>query len=280
MKGGLGNQLFQLAFGLYLKKVTNRPIRFGSLGLERWSTHRPIRKFAIQELLNPEEQFGNFAARVTLAWAKSFRNTTSWIFEQNINSVIDDLISPETKCVSGYFQHFRYPDEVWPEMKDRLSRASSEWTCIGCEPNKQIVIHVRLGDYFHSASARSFHGVSHPDYFNNAVQVLRKSLSQESITVVSDDLERAVDLLSACSFYKESDVSLQQSKSPVTDLAIISNASGVVASNSTFSWWGAFFAERFHGSKVVVPQPWFANQKDEPEYLLPPTWKRLKRELL
>ena len=280
LKGGLGNQLFQLAFGLYLKKLTNRPIQFGSLGLERWSTHVPTRKFAIQELLNTEEQCGNFAARVTLAWAKTLRDRTSLIFEQNINSVIDDLISPETKCVSGYFQHFRYPDEVWPEIKDRLSRASSEWASIGRERNKQIVIHVRLGDYFHSASARAFHGVSHPDYYDNAVQFLRTNLAQESITVVSDDLERAKDLLSACSFYKESDISLRQSGSPVTDLAIISNASGVVASNSTFSWWGAFFAERFHGSKVVVPQPWFANQIDDPKYLIPPTWTRLSRELL
>ena len=156
--------------------------------------------------------------------------------------MVDDLISPETKCVSGYFQHFRYPDEVWPEIKDRLSRASSDWASVGREPNKQIVIHVRLGDYFHSASARSFHGVSHPDYFNDAVQFLRTNLAHESITVVSDDLERAADLLSACSFYKEYDVSLQQSESTVTDLAIISNAAGVVASNSTFSWCGAFFA--------------------------------------
>lgn len=280
LKGGLGNQLFQLAFGLHLKKLTSRQIQFGSLGLERWSTRLQTRKFAIHELLNPEEQCGNFAARVTLAWAKSFQNRTSWICEQNINSVIDDLISPKTKCVSGYFQHFRYPDEVWPEIRDRLSKASSEWTAIGREPNNQIVIHVRLGDYFHSASARAFHGLSRPDYFDNAVQFLRANLAQESITVVSDDLGRAADLLSACSFYKKSDVSFQQSENPVTDLAIISNASGVVASNSTFSWWGAFFAERFHGSKVVVPQPWFANQKNEPVCLVPPTWKKLKRELL
>jgi hypothetical protein len=34
------------------------------------------------------------------------------------------------------------------------------------------------------------------------------------------------------------------------------NAARVVASNSSFSWWGAILANRLHGSEIILPNPW------------------------
>ena len=41
-------------------------------------------------------------------------------------------------------------------------------------------------------------------------------------------------------------------------LVIISEADLIISSNSTLSWWGAFFAVK-QGGKAIIPKPFFAN---------------------
>jgi hypothetical protein len=61
------------------------------------------------------------------------------------------------------------------------------------------------------------------------------------------------------------------------DLQFISNAQGVIMSNSSFSWWGAYLAEKKNQATIIYPKPWFAGNFPDPQYFFRSNWKSLNR---
>jgi hypothetical protein len=59
----------------------------------------------------------------------------------------------------------------------------------------------------------------------------------------------------------------------MVDLLLLMNADVVIASNSSFSWWGAWLNER-PGLQVIAPEHWlgFAAGAEEPSGVIPPDW--------
>jgi hypothetical protein len=59
---------------------------------------------------------------------------------------------------------------------------------------------------------------------------------------------------------------------PIESMVLMSNASKIAISNSTFSWWAAKLAPPT--TSVYAPSKWFEHRTD-PRDLIPTSWKRV-----
>ena len=65
---------------------------------------------------------------------------------------------------------------------------------------------------------------------------------------------------------------ISEGNSSYHDLYLMTQCSDFIIANSTYSWWGAYLADR---GKVIVPNKWFGpnNSDKSTEDLYPPHWK-------
>lgn len=131
---------------------------------------------------------------------------------------------------------------------------------------KCVSMHVRRGDYL---QLTHFHPVLPADYYHKALKQLPDF---DKILVFTNDIEWCYQNLidSRIVFLEEKDW---------ISMYMMSYCQYHVVANSSFSWWGARFAELFYPEKdikIVYPQNWFGpgvseNLKD----LIPVRWECL-----
>jgi hypothetical protein len=168
----------------------------------------------------------------------------------------------QPKVITGFFQDFKWAEESYSKLNEILTAMTvhNDNSQHGKEiPSKYQVFHYRGGDYIrHPANF----GVLAREYY------LRNMDKELPVVVVTDSLEIAKE--------KFKDIRnihfIDPSKSSAWEaIYIISRASHVVCSNSTLSWWGAFFAMK-SGGIAVLPVPFFANKN--PVQLYHPEFKQ------
>lgn len=190
---------------------------------------------------------------------------------------MDDALShiaPGTSLLFGFFQRAEYVSEVWPQMHAYLDRHALTRGLLSSPRQEVIAVHMRLGDYMTNASAARTHGVVDPMYYRRAVETLIADGGLPSkVLLISDDPREARARLAGTGLASNVEVSVSTGTSPWDDLAQISSASGVVMSNSSFSWWGAFLAERRFGARVVYPNRWYVGGRCDSNPLTLPTWR-------
>jgi hypothetical protein len=277
LQGGLGNQLFELAAGLALAARTGRRIVFNDHWLNHPAPGETPRHYALDGLLTAAElahsPMPRAASRLDIMLRRRVRERTA----------DDDALSRvrrRTNLVAGYFQRLGYVDEVWNELARRLRTSAQErHTRLVASVSKACygAVHYRLGDYVHNAHASDFHGVTPPSYFAALIAEHRNERGLDEWWVVSDEPEVAIELIGRDARLPR-DVRLSVGGSDEwDDLATLSGATVLGISNSSFSWWAGYVAERERSAHVVAPRPWFADAATREPPLFPPTWQRLER---
>jgi hypothetical protein len=138
--------------------------------------------------------------------------------------------TPDNTIINGYFGSKHY----FSHCED-LIRHYFEMEEI-CQAFKDcIIIHFR--DYQKNPMMYSLPG----NYYKNAL----KLLPEKKILVVTNDIDTASKILNIKADYT--------SNLPIVDFYICANADYFIASNSTFSWWGAYLSR----AKTIVPNKWF-----------------------
>jgi hypothetical protein len=104
------------------------------------------------------------------------------------------------------------------------------------------VIHIRRGDY-----SESKFGLLHFGFY------LHSLAENLPLVVCTDD----TSLISEIESYFQPEVIFSPSNSSAWEsIAVISNASYIIGSNSTFSWWASVVGAS-RGAIVIAPEPWF-----------------------
>ena len=275
--GGLGNQLFQYAAGIYTQRFLLKNPRYSLSGFS--STKNTPRSYMLGNLLTHEERVSQGRLKLAMFKLSSLVFPSIWVSEKELSDFPLERVDKKSKVLLGYFQRLIYVEAVAPEIIHSLSRSSVFAQMFSMPVTNDIAVHIRFGDYLTNSETKNFHGLSAMSYYVQAVRTLQLSHSYDKVVIFSDNRQKAFADFTEEYGLGGLPVSVSTGTSEYDDLAEISSSKGIVISNSTFSWWAAWIGTQLHGCNVVAPRPWFANPTAADDNLLPDEWTVLNREL-
>ena len=140
-----------------------------------------------------------------------------------------------------YFKHiekqirkdFTFKDDIKNECDDLIKQFTNP-----------IALHIRRGDFV-------WNNKNHPplslDYYKSALELFD---SDREVIIFSDDTEWCKEQ----ELFADDRFAVAEGGDQFYDLCLMSMCDDFIIANSTFSWWGAWLANR---GKVVAPKNWF-----------------------
>lgn len=262
-EGGLGNQLFQYAFGVYVKN------KFPDIDLVLdFSNYHKNNEFGLKNFRLPDYKYVHYYS----AYTRLGRIISRYVSKVRRNVMYTRTISPEDSiefyslpkledrtCLKGFWQNSRYYLETQKYLQSLLKIQNPSKDFLQAiqkiAGNNFCAIHVRRGDYatFYDNS------ILPPEYYDKAIQVL----DEEDIhfLIFSDDIKWCKEHFGKDNFEYISDIGEFKD---YEELMIMSECSYHIIANSSFSWWGAYLS---NSKKVVCP---YYSRWDERFYM--PSW--------
>ena len=274
LQGGLGNQLWQLAFAHKLARNSSVTLVYisnlltSNSHLERGvEVLRHILKKCKHKIQIEEHDFRNPCSRLRFVpeskYAKFLGNPTQFLDSSNFSS--EELISMDctqaTKFI-GFFQSLNFlsneVSSVLIELDDSFRSDSLPKKFKDYSYNN--FIHVRGGDYL-DVKHRNTLGLLSFEYYKKLIESLDLELSKDFV-VFSDDLRRVKDVFPNLA---DNQILAQENFSEYESLFLMSRASTACIANSSFSWWGGKLAQE-RGGRLVAPYPWSKIEEVTGEY--------------
>ena len=302
---GLGNQLFQYAFGRATAArhgttlaVDNTWYRTNQGGDKRGTVARRFKldAFQIEAPIATRRDMAYHRPAKTPAgrvWDKVLRLGSSRMANQMYEKGM--WYQPEklegagpSACVIGYWQCERYfapvADTIRREFRLKptpqvlaAQDQADRWRREAAGP--LVSVHVRRGDlvpFMLNGQLQKNHGPpTSAAYVRRAMELFPAG---SRFVVVADVVDRE---WARQNLGGSADVVYYDGPSDIADFAMLRSCDHNVAANSTFSWWAAWLNDR-PGRRVVVPTPWFWpdgpawKQSDD---LIPPQWTALPTEM-
>jgi hypothetical protein len=134
---------------------------------------------------------------------------------------------------------------------------------------ESVSVHVRRGDYMKGIHFELYGSVCTKEYFEVAIDKINKLIDNPRFFVFSNDLQWVQENLKMnnCTF-----VECNKGIDSWKDIFLMSNCKHNINSNSTFSWWGAWF--NLYGNKVVIVPKYFVNNLETKDFY-PDSWKKI-----
>lgn len=302
LTGGLGNQLFQLAFGLqmassskiFLECNLGKP-RINNIGQPELLSYRLPIQTSPSSTKKVNQIYGRVISHIMRTRFNPSQMEATRVYQFAINCLGSGFSSIQNRKVSkvwapgnlgferevplqrnkvimGYFQTYRYAAQahVREQLKNlKMYEEPSELLAYRELANveKPLVVHVRLTDY---RNEKDF-GMPGIGYYKTAIQTMNRMNIFNSIWVFSDEPTQAMEIAQECAGHVKIRVIPEIGKSATATLEVMKNGYGYVLANSSFGWWAAFLSHS--QGPVIVPDPWFKGIK-EPCDLIPPHWIR------
>jgi hypothetical protein len=189
--------------------------------------------------------------------------------EEDPARVLADL--RDGAAYGGYFQSERYfagyEDEVRALFRVRREHEEAFAAKYG-DLGSFTCVHMRRGDFFEWGEG----GRALPtSYFLDALETA--AAAGQQVIVISDDLDLAAAEMAGVEGARF------ESNPAMVDLLLLMNASVVITSNSSFSWWGAWLNRR-PDARVIAPRHWvgFPERSDRPRDVIPARWETIEVE--
>ena len=266
IEGGLGNQMFQYAYGLFLARKHNVPL---VLDITSYAAKPAngflLDRFQIDAQFAGPQEWRQFPYKYL---DSQFRNWHSWLgLAQGLHLVKEKpfgfhakhLHAPNQSYVVGYWQSERY----FPNLRDQLLKQFrphvplSDDTLRLCEymrNENSIAIHVRRGDYLSNPVNVKLYRELGADYYRSCINDWAAHHRQARVYIFSNDMawcKANLDLKLPATFVEHT-----TGQTAYEDLWMISQAACCVIANSTFSWWGAWLNQR-PDKTIYAPRFWF-----------------------
>ena len=255
IKGGLGNQLFQLftllAYSYKHDTDFYIPDYKGMLGIDKKSTRPPY--------------FETFLIKLK-PYIK--RNRTDITYRDKQIFFYNELPSPKENkniMLSGYFQNSKYFNEFsekiinFIEIREFQNKIKEKYVI-----ENSISLHFRLGDY----KSNNYHCIQDINYYINSLKTIIENTNKQDWTIrfcceeedvleVTKNINELKDTFTHLAFERIDNNLLDWEQ-----MIYMSLCTHNVIANSTFSWWSAYFNENKH-KIICMPKKWI-NTSFEP----------------
>jgi hypothetical protein len=284
--GGLGNQMFQYAFGSAIAAELGRELVLDLTSmptgrvpnLRRWeltslsiASVRQLGARGLEGHHDPRRQVRRRVLRLAVRALKRYR-----VLEPSNDGLLDPSQIPVPVAhLVGYWQSYRYFDWMGEAIRSELrpldgaSPTTAELVRrIG--DRETISVHVRRGDYVTEPDVAVVHGALHSAYHESAVARVANLLERPLAVVFSDDPGWAVKNLQLGieTIHAEQHRALNS----VETLGAMAACRHHVIANSSLSWWGAYLAAH-DGQQVIYPKNWFLDRQVDASARFPDHWR-------
>ncbi len=285
LKGGLGNQMFQYAYGRYLSLKYNDNLL---LDLTEFDT-RPndadysYREFSLNAYkLNCQAASEQEISRFRL-FPRNKRELLMGILYRkifNYHIIIErkaQLLSGNEKNIylNGYWQSEDYFREIRDvllsdfALKEPLQNTASVWYSKIKAKKQSVALHIRRGDYVTNKNAFDLLGACSLEYYYSAVRLMQKGNADANFFVFSDDVLWVNE-----NFKIDAPFEVVTTNEPATEIYLMSICQHNIIANSSFSWWGAWLNS--HENKVVIcPKNWYKQTQLDKPAITPEAWIKL-----
>ena len=289
LMGGLGNQMFQYAFGYSLAQRRKAPLVLDTryFNLSRMLPRVTRRSFSLDPYRIQAHVFRGSDPRglnvsqvprpvLLPRWhrrAQEISDRLRNVQNRQFPTYFERQVTFDASMIEqgstggqfiGYWQSPLYfkghieslrrdltvdPASIPPPVSDLASRISRA---------SGICLNVRRGDFAESARNRNFHGLLTLDYYLTGLEFAREKLGNRPVYVFSDDIPWCRENLKQPGIQiVEHDLAGPQFS---WYLYLMSQCSAFVIPNSSFAWWATRLA-RVPTELVVAPAYWTSNQK-------------------
>jgi hypothetical protein len=281
LSGGLGNQMFQYAFGhaLAKRKKTNLVIDLDWFhNIPSGSSYQKERLSLLNcnlSLINSNGAIHeiNGVKKNTLS---AYFSKKKIIYKEKKNYIYDIKVLgvKDGQYLDGYWQSYKYFSDC-PELKEIFSPKKDLHKQTfdflrQINESQSVMLHVRRGDYVTSETANQFHGIQPIEYYKKALELIRNSVSNPQIFIFSDDIPWAKENLTLdanLTFIENID----DSDNVIDELYLMSQCKHNIIANSSLSWWGAWLNE-YEGKIVIAPKQWLVKNNSSLDDLIPKNW--------
>jgi hypothetical protein len=276
--GGLGNQMFQYAFGAYLASRHNTELWLDCSALEsdplrdfmldRWQVTGREAPQSVREMIPRKRRWYQ-------AWSRPGRRLRR-VAEKPFGFRRRYLETPDDSFLDGYWQS----EQFLPGMKRRLGAefqpagplsAMTQAVAEKMTGGESVSLHVRRTDYL----SLSYANPCPLDYYEQSVAEVLAKHAGVQLFVFSDDIpwcRQQFDFPCPVMFVDHNDATTAHE-----DMWLMSRCRHHIIANSTFSWWGAWLGVDETG-EVYAPQNWFADPTMDSTAIVPGSWRRIPRQ--
>lgn len=272
--GGLGNQMFQYAYGAYLAKQAGQTHYIDVSAFDDYQLREmTLDRFSIQAQRLPETMRHRVPARYRganklfcygqSALARAFPRDSGCfpLRREKPFGFQSKWLRPQRNLYTeGYWQG----ESFFPGMRDDLldefqlavpiSEASTA-TAQEMADSQSVALHVRRGDYVSVAANQKIFRTLEPEYYRRCLEDLRQHVANPRIFLFSNDIPWCMANLDVGIPFTP--VTHNDASTCHEDLYLISQCRHAVIANSSFSWWGAYLAAETSTRRVYYPSPWF-----------------------
>ena len=276
--GGLGNQMFQYAFGLSLAKLNNFEM---SLYIDDVKIHNGFELssvFNINDKYLSKNDLKDFLGLDFFFYDKGFRRRAKIFFllskiqyEDN-KSTIDFVNLVKSYLYFGNWQNLSYfsnnDDLIKKIFKFKNITPKNEQLADEISSRNSVAIHVRRGD-FTSKGVRRVINLMDESYYNKAINLICAKDNNLHFYVFSDDINWTKNNLNFNN-NPTTFISHNRNRFSYQDMYLMTFAKHNIIPNSTFSWWGSWLKNRNSGA-VICPINWYVDGRCM-KNLLPTKW--------
>lgn len=244
IQGGLGNQIFQWAYGFSLSLKYKVP-QYLDLSFYKIQNGVTKRTYSLNKFPNL------IFSEIKIPHLDSIRVNDDFVFR-------DLKIGNNNYYLDGYWQSEKYFKDHKDEIKNSLKINEEKFKKYDFDGS--VSIHIRRTDYL---TSNGYHPVQTIEYYKNALDIIG---GYGNLYVFSDDINWCKTNL------KFKNMVFVEGNDDVDDLWIMSMCENNIITNSSFSWWGAWL-NNHTDKKIIAPKKWFGegvklNTKD----IIPENW--------
>lgn len=264
LQGGLGNQMFQYAFGRALASKHNVPLKLDATMFPTYKYHSlTLDKLAIE---------APFASDAEVRSLAMHRRRPNWPWKV-LNPLMHDpkkyivektfyydprMFEVEPPClVDGYWLSEKYFLDIEPLIRSEFAirGESNEYTRQMEEKIKAaehpVMLHVRRMDFAHDPIMKKNHGTVSPEYYEQAIEHIRAHVQNPTFFVFSDEPSWAQENIKPG---VPTEYIGQGPEWNYLDLHLMTLCEHFVLANSTFGWWGAWLSKHYRHNITIMPK--------------------------
>jgi hypothetical protein len=256
LHGGIGNQLFQWAYGHNIQQTIGEKCKFITFRKEHKLNHLYFNLGdLIKDCSHGDFAFKNISKIPLLSRIGDPLQKFSY-FSMPPKKLFDSRQHPFSNALNlnsqyqlGYFQNVQFVKQVYSFVIDELRNSLDQIANSIHEERLEdyVIVHVRRADTMSEANINRV-GVLSADYYES-LPIEKNS----QVIVLTDDLKGALKVtknLNVSKILSPAELNVFET------LKVMSKARIFFGANSTLSWWGALLSTH-HGGLAYLPEPFF-----------------------